>query len=161
MGRMGILVVAAVVGAAGAGCGIEFTAQIIDDDTGVAADQTEVRFRNVTPYALHVEFYATNGAVQTLPGDLFAAENLITAGIGTGGTGVLGPGTSDVVTLSCAPRLVLGTTGGTFVDPDSGAEIGLGTEQYLQQTITLCGREVTITYREADAGTFETQVSVD
>lgn len=144
------------------GCEVQINPDLANATPTLQFDEftTVVKLVNATSAALRAELYASTEPMSHLPGNLFTAGNLVTAGIGVGGTGVVGPGLADYVTLECSGTLALGTPGGVFLDPETGEELGNGTQQYVRSTLTLCGRLITITYFEVDDG-YETIIDID
>ena len=117
------------------------------------ADAVIVRFRNLTlSDAVNVEFYATNDPLETVPGDLFLPQNLVTASIGVAGTGIVQPRTEDAIALPCTANLTLGTAGGSFSDNESGEPRGLGIPRWAREgPLALCGAVVTFEFSGDDA----------
>ena len=122
--------------------------------TGGGGDIVTVMFRNLTDTeAVDVEFHTTEEQLASVPADLFDPDNrfLLVRNIGVGGGGRLAPATSDTIELDCVPGLLLGTTGGTFVDNESGDERGRGDERWVQEGAQFsCG--ATIVFEFAGAG---------
>lgn len=118
------------------------------------ADAVIVRFRNLAlSDAVNVEFYATNEPLETVPGDLFLPDNLVTASIGVAGTGIVQPRTEDAIVLPCTANLTVGTAGGSFADNESGEPRGLGAPRWAQEgPLALCGAVVTFEFSGDDAG---------
>lgn len=153
--------VAIAVGLAG-GCAVNVTPgndNGAGDGSGDADGGSQivtVTFRNLTATeAVEVEFHATEDDLETLPDDLFDPDNgyLLVRNIGVGGTGVLGPGQEDTIELACAEHLVIGTTGGTFVDNETGDIRGTGTELWLQKDGFLtCGALVVFEFSAEGEG---------
>jgi len=144
------------------GCEVQINPDLINTTPASQAGEftAVTKLVNATTAALRTELYASIEPMSYFPEDLFAAGNLVTAGIGVGGTGVVGPGLTDHVTLECTGTLALGTPGGVFLDPETGEELGTGTQQYLRSTLTLCARLITITYSETAEG-YETVIDID
>jgi len=142
----------------GAGCGVEMDpgSPAADDLSALSEgdrdqptpDAVIVRFRNLTlSDAVNVEFYATNDPLETIPDDLFAPENLVTASIGVAGTGIVQPRTEDAIAFPCTADLTLGTAGGSFADNESGEPRGLGNPRWAQEgPLALCGAVVTFQF---------------
>lgn len=120
-----------------------------------------VRFRNFSLIeAVHVEFFASTTALQNLPDDLFVPENSVTASIGVAGTGIIVPLSEDVLEFPCADGLILGTTGGSFVDNETGAPLGVGMSRWVQEgPLALCGHTVAFEYF-SETGVFMTILSI-
>lgn len=120
-----------------------------------------VRFRNFSLIeAVHVEFFASTTVLQNLPDDLFVPENSVTASIGVAGTGIIVPLSEDVLDFPCADGLILGTTGGSFVDNETGASLGVGMSRWAQEgPLALCGHTVTFEYF-SETGVFMTILSI-
>jgi hypothetical protein len=132
------------------------------NDNSDDEDRVVVVFRNLTDKAVITDFYLSGTDLQTLPGDLFISANRYTSGIGVGGQGTISPLAEDEIRLGCTTHLALGTTGGRFVDNDSGVELGTGDQQYYYNgPLNLCGREITFEYYEDDEGEFHTEVDIN
>lgn len=131
------------------------------EDGPVAADEVLIRFRNFSPIdAVNVEFFATNEALATVPDDLFVDDHRTNANIGVAGTGILEPAHSDAIVFPCTEDLVIGTTGGTFIDNDTGEVRGTGDRRWAQaKAIGLCGRAVTFEFAPDDQG-FITRMTI-
>jgi hypothetical protein len=112
-----------------------------------------IRFANLTDEAVLADvFVSTNGSDLT-PETLFVPANQLVDGVGLASTGVLVPQSSDTVEVACEPGTVVGTSGGVFRDPDSGADLGVGASRILQEGLVFdCGAEITFVYRLEDDG---------
>lgn len=123
-----------------------------DDDRqsgDVAADTVLVAFANSTSIDVDTEFYASNEPMTDVEAELFVPANRIQVGIGVAGTGILLAGTADAIEVSCSDNLVLGTTGGTFKDPDLGTALGMGDMRILSEGLVFdCGDVLTFTYSQ-------------
>jgi len=121
-----------------------------------------VHFRNLTlADAVNVEFYLVNEPLALVPDDLFSEDYARRAQIGVAGTGIIEPLTEDVVTFECGPDLVLGTTGGTFLDNESGDHRGVGSVRWVQQSaLGVCGHMVFFDYQAIGDAEFETVVRI-
>ena len=87
-------------------------------------------------------------------------ENRTSANIGVAGTGILQPLHTDEILFPCTADLVIGTTGGTFIDNDTGEVRGNGEMRWVQDAaVGLCGRSVTIGFGPVEDG-FITRVSI-
>ena len=126
-----------------------------------SADEVLIRFRNFSLIdAVNVEFFATNTPATALPEDLFVDENRTSANIGVAGTGILQPLHTDEILFPCTADLVIGTTGGTFIDNDTGEVRGDGDMRWAQDAaVGLCGRRVTFGFGPVDNG-FITRLTI-
>ncbi len=145
------------------GCAIEVGEDVprpIDEDVP-EQDVVTVRFRNFSIIeAVHVEFFASTTSLSNLPDDLFVPENSVTASIGVAGTGIIVPLSEDVLEFPCTDGLILGTTGGSFVDNETGAPLGVGMSRWVQEgPLALCGHTVTFEYF-SEVGAFMTVLSI-
>jgi len=135
------------------------------DGPGPATDPTPtvvtVRFRNLAvDEAVHVEFDATNDALATLPDDLFVEGNLVTEYIGVAGMGILEPLREVALEFPCTAQLAVETSGGTFLDNDSGEIRGAGVARWAQDAaLGLCGHKVLFELAN-ESGTFTTRVAI-
>ena len=138
-----------------AGCGVELgslggngdDADRQRDDVGI--DSVLVAFVNLTSVDVDTEFYASNEEMTDVEEELFVPANRIQVGIGVAGTGILLSGTDDSIEVPCTDDLVLGTTGGTFKDPDLGTSLGTGDVRILTEGLVFdCGDALTFTYSE-------------
>lgn len=131
------------------------------EDGPVTAGEVLIRFRNFSPIdAVNVEFFATNETLGTVPDDLFVEDYRTNANIGVAGTGILEPAHSDAIVLPCTEDLVIGTTGGTFSDNDTGEVRGTGDRRWAQaKALGLCGRAVTFEFAPDNAG-FITRITI-
>ena len=131
------------------------------EDGPVTATEVLIRFRNFSPIdAVNVEFFATNETLGTVPDDLFVDDHRTNANIGVAGTGILEPAHSDAIVFPCTEDLVIGTTGGTFSDNDTGEVRGTGDRRWAQaKAIGLCGRTVTFEFAPDDVG-FLTRMTI-
>ena len=127
----------------------------------VTADEVLIRFRNFSLVdAVNVEFFATNETLATVPDDLFVDDHRTNASIGVAGTGLLEPAHSDAIVFLCTEDLVIGTTGGTFIDNDTGEVRGTGDRRWVQaKAIGLCGRTVTFEFAPDDVA-FLTRMTI-
>ena len=161
----------AVVLAGGAGCSTDF---LVGQPLGELPNPSEpgggsvevgptvtVRFVNLSLNAgVDVAFYATNEAVEVLPDDLFVETFAVSSGIGFVGLGILGPGGTDSIDFPCSETLTLGTTGGVFLDNETGEVVGEGTPRWVQEgPVGLCGFAVTFSY-VPNGDSFETVLTV-
>jgi hypothetical protein len=147
-----------------AGCSIELgpgsdadPAPNPSDDRPV--EKVAVRFRNLTQTeAIDVEFYFSPQLLDILPDDLFQDAYRVRANIGVAGTGILVPKSQDVLEFECGDHVTLGTTGGTFLDNETGEPRGTGVPRWAQNgPLNLCGHIVTIDFMAAGEG-FETAI---
>lgn len=127
----------------------------------IRAGKVLIRFRNFSQTdAVNVEFFVSNNALDTLPDDLFVDEHRTSANIGVAGTGILEPLRSDETLFPCTADLVIGTTGGTFIDNDTGEVRGRGDMRWSQDAaVGLCGRSVTFRFEPVDDG-FTTRMTI-
>ena len=126
------------------------------DDVGI--DTVLVAFVNLTSVDVDTEFYASNEEMTDVEAELFVPANRIQVGIGVAGTGILLSGTDDSIEVPCTDDLVLGTTGGTFKDPDLGTSLGTGDVRILTEGLVFdCGDTLTFTYSE-DNGEFTVDI---
>jgi hypothetical protein len=123
-------------------------------DASVTPDEVLVRFRNFAESeAVDVEFYATNNPLAVLPDDLFQEANRVTASIGVAGTSIVQPLRVDAITFTCTEHLTMGTTGGSFLDNETGQARGIGTMRWVQEgPLGLCGHVVTFEFRPDGEG---------
>ncbi len=137
--------------------------------SGADEDAILVRFWNLADDVVDVEFYLTEEELENFPEDLFVDDHRIHGetvlqgqGIGWANQGTINPGESDTLVLECDGDLSLGTTGGTFLDGDTGEELGQGDRIYLRQEDGLfaCGAVIDFTY-EADGDEFTTTLSLN
>ncbi len=137
---------------------------------GVNKDSFVVSFRNLTDSeAVDVEFYFAEGALENdnvaehlfLEQNRVQGDNLIQGhGIGLANSATIGPGEAVSVSLSCDQELTIGTTGGTFLDAETGEQRGQGTMIWLQQDAQpFCGAVVEFRYA-SDRDGFSTSWSV-
>lgn len=142
------------------GCGQ--TPVVPDGGEPTAPDTVLVVFRNLSlTDAVQVNFYASSDPVTNLPDDLFVPANLNTTGVGVAGTGIVQPAQFDFVRdFPCTDDLVIGTSGGQFVDNDSGEVRGTSPPRWLEAAAAgFCGGAVTFTFSNSD-GEFETTVAI-
>ena len=134
-------------------------------DTNAASDPIRpspetvvIRFSNLTATeSVQVEFYASNTPLTNVPADLFVPQNLVTRSVGFAGTGIIQPNRFDIIEFPCTPNMTIGTTGGTFVDHESGEARGVGDTRWAQEgPLALCGSAVSFDY--AGDGTVFTTV---
>lgn len=128
-------------------------------DRGGGDDVVTVTLRNLTDSeAVDVELHTTEEQLANIPTDLFDPDNnfLVVRNIGVGGSGRLAPGQIDTIELDCAPGLLLGTSGGTFVDNESGDERGRGDVRWVQEGAQFsCGATIIFEFA-GDGGAFST-----
>jgi len=160
---------------AGLGCTIDF----IPIDDGVVVNdnsdptggdsQISIGFRNfATTEAVRLEFYLSIGPLDALPGDLFVVENLIGGdnqidgqGIGVANQAIIGPRQQDWISVACDQELTVGTTGGTFLDEESGELRGVGTMRWAQEGAQFaCGAVIVFEYAP-DGDRFTTTLLID
>ncbi len=120
----------------------------------ITAEEVLIRFRNFSETdAVNVEFFASITALAALPEDLFVDEHRTSVNIGVAGTGILQPLHTDEILFPCTVDLVIGTTGGTFIDNDTGEVRGDGDRRWAQDAaVGLCGRSVTFGFGPVDDG---------
>ncbi len=115
---------------------------------------TTVLLVNESELAVDTQFFVLNDVSFSQPDDLFADPNQFRRGVGFLSLGVLAPGEIVEVTLQCGTALTIGTTGGQFLDPETGDEVTTGTTRRIA---TLgpqfdCLDTVTITYNVSASG---------
>ncbi len=164
-----LVTLAAMLSSGGAGCAVDLPfddpTAVLSDDPAPAADPktaiVTIRFRNLAvDEAVNVEFYATNEPLVSLPDDLFVERNLVTAGVGIAGTGILEPLRDDTVEFPCTEHLVVGTLGGTFLDNETGETRGTGVARWAQDAaLGLCGHKILFEFVN-EFGTFSTRIAV-
>ncbi|MCP4589986.1 MAG: hypothetical protein GY842_04525 [bacterium] len=116
-------------------------------------DSIRIEFRNLSSNAVDTQFYVASEPVAALPDGLLIPENLVQAGIGVGGTGILGPLTTDEVDVTCAEQVVVGTGGGEFLDANLGTVLGQGPVRFMQSDFQFdCGAELVFEYTQTDGG---------
>lgn len=153
------------------GCGFDFPFDLDappTDESPVTAENDRpsgevvtVRFNNFSAEeAIDVEFFVTTDELTTLPEQLFTEANRNTASIGVAGTGIIEPLFRDIIELPCSPTLTLGTSGGRFLDNETGELRGRGQPRWVQEdALGLCGGTITFEYaREAEL--FVTRVRI-
>jgi hypothetical protein len=120
-----------------------------------------VRLVNASPSAaVDVQLYATPNSISNPDTELFIPGNQQLASIGFAGSGILQPNQTDEVQISCANALFIGTTGGAFLNVDTGAVLGTGTRYFLVQGGQFqCGSTITLTYLPSGSG-YRTDVAV-
>lgn len=120
-----------------------------------------IRFANLSEVdAVNVDFFVTYASLSVLPNDLFVPQNFYTNDIGVAGTGVLEPRVIDEIEIECTETMTIGTTGGRFLDNESGDHRGVGTSRWLQEgPLALCDGLVIFVYRNDESG-FHTTVVV-
>jgi hypothetical protein len=111
-------------------------------------DTVVIRFRNLTTSeSVQVEFFATNQNITGLPDALLDVDHQVTQSIGFAGTGILQPGSFDLIEFPCTPSLSIGTSGGNFVDFESGEPRGRGVARWAQEgPLALCGAAVSFDF---------------
>lgn len=129
---------------------------------GGSSDTIEVRVINETTRALDPGIYVAADTI-TDPNALFTDEHKFTR-LGVGLLGVLGPGDSDTIEISCDQARTIGTDGGTFGGGDDGNDLGdpagHGRQIILIQDQSIfCGDRVTFHYRRSE-GEFTTVLEV-
>ncbi len=142
----------ALSGMSGCTMDLEAVLATVEEDGGPSADTVRVRFQNFASGAsVDVEFFASNEPISNPEDELFQTENRRASGIGIAGTGILQPLTQDSIDLLCTPDLVLGTSGGTFLNSDTGEVLGTGQVRWIRESqLGLCGTVVTLVYSGAD-----------
>lgn len=131
-----------------------------DEPSGGEENAVTVRFVNHTARAVDVEFYLTANTVTDIGADLFAPGNKVTAEIGFAGSGLLEAGAADQIVIACDDATALGTTGGLFLNANTGSQLGRGRQLTLFKGLQYgCGDVVTFTYSES-GGEFSTGFSV-
>lgn len=143
------------------GCGESPT--VPDDGDPTAPDTVLVVFRNLSiTDAVQVNFYAALDPLSNLPDDLFVPANLNTAGVGVAGTGIVQPAQFDFLRdFPCTDDLVIGTSGGQFLDNDTGEVRGTSAARWVEaSSVGFCGAAVTFTFSVED-GEFRTSIAID
>ncbi len=170
-GRFRLVLVAALFCelCAGIRCTVEVTPDFLQDSDAVQArtgdppadDVVRIRFRNFTAdEAVDVEFHATNNKLTNLPTDLFVSDHHVTASVGVAGTGIIEPRHEDVIEFPCTPNLTIGTSGGRFVDHETGEARGVGVPRWAQEgPLELCGAVVTFEFAGDGTG-FSTFITI-
>jgi hypothetical protein len=123
------------------------------DNPEPIADTVELRLLNLTSSALRAQiFLGTNGSEETLS-SLFVPANLYTERIGLAATGLIQPSGSDTAEIDCVDGLVIGTDGGSFLDPETGQALGTGEPRLLVRGFVFdCDDEITLIYRFTSGG---------
>jgi len=123
------------------------------DNPEPIADNVELRLINLTSSALRAQIYlGTNGPDET-PASLFVSSNLFTERIGLAASGLIQPAGSDTALIDCVDGLVIGTDGGSFLDVETGQELGTGEPRLLQRGFVFdCDDEITLIYRFTNGG---------
>jgi len=118
-----------------------------------------VQFRNLSPdQAVDVQFYLSDQPLDVVPDDLFQEARRVRTGIGVAGTGIIEPQNDDIVQFACGPNLALGTTGGLFLDNESGEQRGVGAQRWAQdEALGLCGSTIVFEF-VSDGNGFDTIV---
>ena len=120
-----------------------------------------LRLANLTEAAVEAEIYVSTNALDNTPDTLFVEENLFTEGIGLAATGLLAPLSTDVAEMACTNGMVLGTAGGSFCNPQTGAELGTGSPRILQQGLVFdCNAEITLVYR-VEGGSYSVDLTLE
>jgi len=131
------------------------------EPTSGRSNVVTVRFSNLTTQAaVNVGFFSMGDSSAVVPDELFTEENALTRDIGLAGTGILPPNVSDSVDIPCGTNLIIGTSGGAFVDPETGDELGKGTRRWASENpLGFCGAVVTFEYVSL-GGSFDTRISI-
>jgi hypothetical protein len=143
-----------------------------DNDNGTPTSSNDaiiVVFRNLADdEAVDVEFYFAEGPLENVPEDLFLDENRVRDGrviqehdgIGLINSAILAPHEVDGFELSCDRELSLGTSGGMFLDAETGEELGTGARRWAQQGEQFdCGAIIEFTY-DSDRDGFTTTLAL-
>ncbi len=127
----------------------------------VPASTVRVRFVNSHPtLGVDVQFYATGNPVSDPATELFVGGFQRT-NVGLFSRGVIPRLDHDELELPCAEARVIGTLGGLFLDSDTGAVAGTGTQRVLaQDVIFTCGDVIILEYLD-DGGGLTTRVTVE
>lgn len=146
-----------------AGCGLDIADSILVSPTAEQpmSDSVTVVFRNRTEAdAVDVQFHASNAVLANVSSELFVDANKVVSSIGVAGTGIIEPGEADVISLPCADDLSIGTSGGRFLDNETGAVRGQGVARWVQERpLDLCGAVVRVDFSENGAS-FETSIRI-
>ncbi len=120
-----------------------------------------LRMANLTDAAVDVEIYVSSNGEHITPETLFVEGNLYTDGIGLAATGLLAPDSADSVDIECSEGMVIGTTGGTFYEVETGEELGVGSARILQHGLVFdCGARVTLVFREEN-GVYSAELQLE
>lgn len=159
-GRTALLAASCVALVALLSAGCDFVPTNPDDGGGdidtngtqpVPGPSIAIRFANSTDLAVLADVYVSTNGADLTPEVIFAPANQLTDGVGLASTGVLVPDSTDAVEIPCSAGMVVATTGGVFRDPDTGEELGTGTQRILQEGFVFdCEAEITFVYREVD-----------
>lgn len=161
-----LLAVAMCVLTVGMGCSGPVVIEVPGLSSGgapaeVPADSVRIRFVNSHPsLGVDVQFYATGNPVSDPATELFIAGQQ-RSNVGLFSRGVIPRLDSDELELPCAEARVIGTLGGLFLDSDTGAVSGGGTQRVLAQDITFTCGDVVIFEYLAEGGGFTTRISVE
>ncbi len=132
-----------------------------DGDSGDPAEVISIGFRNfATTEAVRLDFYLARGAIADLPDSLFVAENLVGGdvdvdgqGLGVANQAIVEARKQDWISVPCGAALTVGTTGGTFLDEESGEIRGVGTARWAQEDAQFsCGAVVVFEYAPGGDG---------
>lgn len=105
-------------------------------------------------------FISTNGPGVT-PETFFVDSNAFTEGIGLASSGLMAPDSVDVADIKCGEGLVIGTTGGRFLEVETGDEVGVGPPRILQEGLVFdCGSEIALVFR-LENGQFTVSVTLE
>ncbi|RME41468.1 MAG: hypothetical protein D6788_01150 [Planctomycetota bacterium] len=120
-----------------------------------------VQFRNFTAgEAVDVGFFVSPTPPVVLPDDLFVEENRFLTSVGVAGTGIVQPLSQDIIEIPCSEGLTLGTSGGRFVDNETGELRGVGQPRWVQEgPLALCDAIVTFEF-DGDGTEFTTRVLI-
>ena len=129
---------------------------------GSSPETIRIRVVNETTRDLDPGIYIASDTISD-PNALFTAEHKFTR-LGVGLVGVLGPGDSDTIEVSCDQARTIATDGGTFGGGDDGNDLsnpaGHGRQIILfQDQSVFCGDRVTFRYRRV-GGEFTTVLEV-
>jgi len=113
-----------------------------------------IHFANLSSTeAVNVDFYVSYDRLEVIPNSLFTAGYYYTEGVGVAGTGVVEPRSTDTIEIECTDVFSIGTTGGRFVDGETGDSLGNGKPRWLQEgPLAICDGEVTFVFRSEDTG---------
>lgn len=156
-----------LIGVANSACDIALTTDFIPPATSNNRPSTPtvteiplpdpivtVILANESDVAVDTQLFVLNDVNNPQVDELFAERNQFRRGIGFLSLGILAPGEIVEVTLDCGSALTVGTTGGQFLDPETGDEITNGD---TPRTATLgpqfdCLGTVVFTYRLDENG---------
>ncbi len=128
---------------------------------GGSPTSVTVHFVNQTPFGVDPQFFVSSQPLGDPATVLFVPGNQIASGFGTYGRGIVGPGETSQLTLTCDQAVSIGTQGGVFINPDeTGSVVGNGQQRAATiNQVYICGDQVTITFSVAGPGQFNTSLT--